>query len=201
MQHTILNCFLFLLNIFELSAFAFQTNMIVPNKISSIKSQIDPTSLLFKINSTRDEKINSACDEKINSACDEKINSACDGKIKYTVDLNNLYNCDLTDTYTIIGTKTNSKCDYIIKRLMQFNKKFIFIDEMLYEKNSMKKIIKHFDHKQKINLKNIKQPWLFYETTYIKTNEMYRHLLWTKICNKRLFIHNKCLYMLFILKN
>lgn len=106
-----------------------------------------------------------------------KINSDSDDKIKYTTDLYHLTNYDLTNIYTIIGPKTDIKTNNLVKRLGQINKKFVFIDKTLFEENDMNELILYFNNKQKINLKNIEQPWLFFEYEYILNDEVYRHLL------------------------
>jgi hypothetical protein len=106
-----------------------------------------------------------------------KINSDSDGKIKYTTDLNHLKNYDLSNIYTIIGSKNDIRCDKLIKRLRDINKKFIFIDETLYEKENMNQLISYFNSKQKINLENIGQPWMFYENEYILKDDVFKHLL------------------------
>ena len=106
-----------------------------------------------------------------------KINSSDDSKIKYTTDLNHLYNHDLTNIYTIIGSSIDNKCNNLIKRFEKINKKFVFIDKSLYEQNKIDELILYYNYKQKINLDNIKQPWLFYEYEYILKDEVFRHLL------------------------
>jgi hypothetical protein len=106
-----------------------------------------------------------------------KINSDSDGKIKYTTDLNHLNNYDLTNIYTIIGSKNDTKCNNLIKRIGQINKKFVFIDKALFEQNNIDHLILYFSDKHKINLKNIEQPWLFFEYRYILNDEVYSHLL------------------------
>ena len=106
-----------------------------------------------------------------------KINSNLDGKIKYTTNLYHLHNNDLTNIYTIIGSKNDINCNYLIKRLGSINKKFVFIDKTLFEQNNMDQLILYFNNKQKINLENIEQPWLFYEYKYILNDEVFRHLL------------------------
>ena len=105
-----------------------------------------------------------------------KINSLNDGKIKYNTDLYHLNNYDLTNIYTIIGSSTDNKCNQLIKRLEKTNKKIVFIDETLYEKNNIDKIIKYYDYKQKINIEHIKKPWIFYEYDFILEDEIFRHL-------------------------
>lgn len=105
-----------------------------------------------------------------------KINSVHDCKIKYNTDLYHLTDYNLTNIYTIIGSSTDNKCNQLIKRLEKKNKKIVFIDETLYEKNNIDKIIQYYNYKQKIDIENIKKPWIFYEYDFILEDEIFRHL-------------------------
>lgn len=106
-----------------------------------------------------------------------KVKSLYDGKIKYNTDLYHLNNNDLSNIYTIIGTSNDNRCNRIIKRFNEINKKLVFIDETLYETNNMKQIIQYYNYKQKINIENIKKPWIFYEHKFILEDELFSHLL------------------------